>query len=431
MMKQMTLALFLILVLSSAACEKQENDAVIPVRLAQDTVSLQQSLETGDPLQAKAGLASWLSYFPDEINRVFPDSATTPYGLVALKYFAASPELQDGWRDVLLYTLDRGANPNVEVTFEGQRRGIVHLAVQRADQVLIKALIGKLGLAQPPLRLSCDTGRGQDAGGLSRADSAKSTRIDLNLQESAKGWTPLHYAVKALQPDPQLIEYLLLQGANPDLSDTSFNLLSPYQLVEADPFLASMFRLYSGAQIRYDSRLNSFINDEIEASVDLRKKLPDLAKEYRNFVQKEGLDSVQDINRVVSICETEEKLNVLGYGTLYLIPSYTVAAQGAARNQAIGSWIKEFGANFCSTDLLKIRAPSESGFREINLKTLMKETLVASDQDTNAQPNGNLRALRMQNNRLWCDTIRPHAIEKGCWTAEDQTLSLVNTCQSL
>jgi hypothetical protein len=396
------------------ACTQQKNEVGQAERLPEDTINPVLTLASDDPATVKAGLQTWLQYFPNDINRVFPGEATTALGLVAVRYFQAADKTP--WIELMNDLLDQGADPNIFFTYEGARRGMLHLASSKNDAALVGQLISRLGTIDPPLRLNCDSPREEPT-------QAGAVRLNVNLQEEKTGRTPLHYAVQNSKPDKNFIEYLLLQGANPDIQDESLQLASPYQLVAANPALLEVFQRYSGAQIRYDGRLNSFINDEIEKSADQRKTILDLAKAYKDMVEKEGFQSVQDINRVITLCQTGEKANLLGYALQYLFPAVSGKVPQAvkARNDSIQVWMKEYGAKICLDDNLSIK-DSAASVRTVSLKDFFKSSLALHNQAATAP-------VKTLNKSLWCSIVKPKAVEGGCWDpAADEALTPETVC---
>jgi len=398
------------MVLISVACSKQDNASVEPLRRAEDALRITDVLSSSDSSQAKEGLNTWLMYYPDEINRAFPEEETTALGLVSLRYFAAAPQDKEAWLGVILGLLDQGADPNISFPYQGKRRGLLHLASEKNEQALMKQFIAKQGTIDPPLRLACELAATRSDDGSVNNRAGSNRRINLNAQEENTGMTPLHYAVLQSQPDLSFIEFLLLQGSNPDISDASLNLVSPFQLAANQADLVSAFQKYSGAQIRYDARLNSFINDEIEAKMEQRKTILDLAKAYKDLVNKEGFQEVQDINRVIPICQTGEDLNLLGYSLHYLLPAVSTKAAQAAktRNDSIQSLIKDYGAQVCSSKPLKIKNSSTQEYRELGLKDYFKEVLALHTTAATAP-------VKTFNRTLWCNIVRPKAVLDGCW----------------
>ncbi len=411
-MKTSTRALCSFMVFISVACSKQDNASVEPSRRAEDALRITDALSSSDSAQAKEGLNSWLTYYPDEINRVFPQEETTALGLVSLRYFAAAPEAKEAWLEVILGLLDQGADPNISFPYQGKRRGLLHLAAEKNEQALMKQFIAKQGTIDPPLRLACELAATRSADDNMNNRAGSNRRINLNAQEENTRMTPLHYAVLQSQSDLSFIEFLLQNGANPDISDAALNLVSPFQLAASQPILVSAFQKYSGAQIRYDSRLNSFLNDEIEAQMEQRKTILDMAKAYQDLVNKEGFQEVQDINRVIPICQTGEDLNILGYSLHYLLPAVsTKAAQAAkARNDSIQALIKDYGAQICSSKPLKLKDSSTQELRELGLKDYFKEVLALHTTAANAP-------VKTFNRTLWCSIVRPKAVLDGCWDA--------------
>jgi len=405
MKRLITLSLAFVLL---TACTRKENEVGQAQRLPEDTISLVETMSSNDPGFVKAGLENWLSYYPSEVNRVFPGEATTALGLVASKYYKADDKAP--WLELMSGLLDKGADPNIFFDYEGSRHGLLHIAAKLGDTDLITFLIGRLGTLDPPLRLSCDAPREQGT-------RDEKNRLNINLQEEKTARTPLHYAVQAANPNAEFIEYLLLQGANPDVQDEALQLLSPFQLVAANPSLAPIFLRYSGAQIRYDSRLNSFINDEIEKQPDQRKTMLDLAAAYQDLVSKEGFQNVQDINRVITLCQTGEQANLLGYALQYIFPSIStrVAQAVKTRNDSIQVWMKDYGAKVCLDEDLSIKN-SDASLRTVSVKDFFKDTLANHTMAATAP----VKAL---NKTLWCSIVRPKAVEGGCWDpASDDTL---------
>jgi ankyrin repeat protein len=396
------------------ACSKKKNEVEEAQRLPEDMLNPAAMLKSDDPATVKAGLETWLQYYPDEINRVLPSESTSVLGLVAAKYFES--ENKSTWLDLMNELLNRGADPNIFFLHQGIRRGILHAAAIQGDADLVGELISRLGTMDPPLRLNCDRPReqpGRDQG----------LRLNLNLQEEKTGRTPLHYAVEGRNPNKDFIEYLLLQGANPDLQDESLQLVSPYQLVSSNPALLEVFQRYSGPQIRYDARLNSFINDEIEKAPEQRQTILDLAKAYQDMVNKEGFQNVQDINRVITLCKTGEKANLMGYALQYLFPAVsTKAAQAVkARNDSIQVWMKDYGAKICLADALSIRNSDES-MQSISLKDFFKSSLSQHSASATAP-------VKTLNRNLWCSIVKPKAMEGGCWDpATDEQLNPGTVC---
>lgn len=398
----------------AVACTKDKNEVRQAERLPEDTINPLITLASNDPAEVKAGLQTWLQYYPNDINRVFPGEATTALGLVATRYFQA--ENRAPWLELMEDLLNQGADPNIFFNHEGARRGMLHVAASRNDAPLVGQLISRLGTMDPPLRLSCEITREEPtlAGGV---------RLNVNLQEEKTGRTALHYAVQSPNPDPSFIEYLLLQGANPDIQDESLQLASPYQLVAANPALAEIFQRYSGPQIRYDGRLNSFINDEIEKPADQRKTILDLAKAYKDMVEKEGFQNVQDINRVITLCQTGEKANLLGYALQYLFPAVSTRVPQAvkARNDSIQVWMKDYGAKICLDDNLSIK-DAEASVRTVSLKDFFKSSLALHNQTATAP-------VKTLNKSLWCSIVKPKAVEGGCWDpAADEALTPETVC---
>ncbi len=392
----------------SLACRKHENEAAEAQRLPEDTINLMATMASNDPGEVKSGLEAWLQYYPGDVNRVFPGEATTALGMVAAKYFQATDKAP--WLELIHSLLDRGADPNVLFLHEGSRLGMLHVASMAGDAAFVEQMINRLGTIDPPLRLSCEILR-------EPTNTDEKTRLNLNLQEEKTGLTPLHYAVQKPHPNPAFIEYLLLQGANPDIRNEALQLPSPFQLVASNPSLAPLFQRFSGPQIRYDARLNSFINDEIEKQPDQRKTMLDLAAAYQDMVTKEGFAGVQDINRVITLCQTGEQANLLGYALQYLFPSVsTKAAQAVkARNDSIQVWMKDYGAKICLNDDLSLKNP-DATTRQVSLKDFFKQTLAAHTGAANAP-------VKTLNKALWCSVVRPKAMEDGCWdAASDDTL---------
>lgn len=404
-----------ILILTS--CAKKENGAVEAKRMIEDTINLSAIMQSDDPNQVESELDLWLQFYPAEVNRVFPDQATTALGLLSQKYFQSPPEQKAQWTGMMDKLLAMGASPNIFFPYQNQRRGIVHVALEVGDFALVRSLIEKQGTIDPPLLLSCDA----SASLTERAPAArvKSGAIDLNLQEELSRLTPLHYAVQSVTPDPSFIEYLLLQGAGPDISDKALNLVSPFQMVATNPTLSSIFAKYSGPRIRYEARMNSFINEEIERLPAERKTLLDLAKSYKDVVKKDGFEDVQDINRIIEMCQSQERLNLLGYATQYLLPSTsTRVVQGVkARNDSMKNLMADYGAKICVEGNLSIKDKATQTFREISLKDFLKETLVKHSATATVPVKNYSRAL-------WCEIIKPKAIEGACWTdSVDDTLA--------
>jgi ankyrin repeat protein len=398
----------------AVACTKEKNEVRQAERLPEDTINPLVTLTSDDPVQVKAGLHTWLQYYPNDINRVFPGEATTALGLVAARYFQA--ENKAPWLELMNELLDQGADPNIFFNYEGARLGVLHVASRKNDAALVEQLISRLGTMDPPLRLNCESPRKEPtlAGGM---------RLNVNLQEEKTGRTPLHYAVQSANPNPSFIEYLLAQGANPDIQDEALQLASPYQLVAANPALAGIFQRYSGPQIRYDGRLNSFINDEIEKPADQRKTMLDLAKSYKDMVEKEGFQSVQDINRVITLCQTGEKANLLGYALQYLFPAVSSKVPQAvkARNDSIQVWMKDYGAIICLDDNLSIK-DSAANVGKVSLKDFFKSSLVLHSQTAMAP-------VKTLNKSLWCSIVKPKAVEGGCWDpAADDALTPESVC---
>lgn len=411
MNKLITLSLAFAMTLS---CGKKKNEVEPAQRLPEDTINPVEMMASDDPLRVKSGLETWIQYYPDDINRVFPGEATTALGLLAAKYFQA--ENKAPWLELMNELLNKGADPNIFFHYEGSRRGLLHVAAHQGDTTLVGQLISSLGTMDPPLRLNCDAPREQPVreGGL---------RLDLNLQEETTGRTPLHYAVQSTTVDKEFIEYLLLQGANPDIQNEDLQLASPYQLAARNPALSEVFQRYSGPQIRYDARLNSFINDEIEKAADQRKTILDLARSYQELVIKEGFQNVQDINRVITLCKTGEKANLLGYALQYLFPAVsTKAAQAVkSRNDSIQAWMKDYGAKICLDDTLSIK-DSAAAVRSVSLKDFFKSSLAQHSQ-TATPP------VKTLNKSLWCSIVKPKAVEGGCWDpAADDALTPETIC---
>ncbi|HYX34299.1 MAG TPA: hypothetical protein VE954_14445 [Oligoflexus sp.] len=391
-----------------AACRKKDNEVGEARRLPEDSINLLEIMASDDPASVKAGLETWLQYYPGEINRVFPGEATTALGLLASKYFRADDKAS--WLALIDNLLDKGADPNISFSYNEARLGMLHVASMAGDSALVQHLINRLGTIDPPLRLSCDVPR-------QIPNANEQTRLNINIQEEKTGRTPLHFAIEQPNTDVAFIEYLLLQGANPDIRNEALQLQSPFQLVPANSSLVPVFQKYSGPQIRYDARLNSFINDEIEKQPDQRKTMLDLAAAYQEMVTSEGFQDVQDINRVITLCQTGEQANLLGYALQYLFPSVsTKAAQAAkARNDSLQVWIKDYGAKICLDGDLSLRNPDAST-RTVSLKDFFKQTLATHTQAASA-PVKNL------NKALWCSVVRPKAVEGGCWdTTSDETL---------
>jgi hypothetical protein len=396
------------------ACSKKKNEVEQAQRLSEDTINPLVMLASEDPAAVKSSLETWLQYYPHDINRVFPGEATTALGLIAAKYFQA--ENKAPWLELMNELINKGADPNILFNYQGSRRGLLHVAATQGDAGIIADLIKRVGTLDPPLRLNCDAPREQPV-------QESGIRLDLNRQEESTGRTPLHYAIQTESPDRELIEYLLLQGANPDIRNESLQLASPFQLVTANPALLEVFQRYSGPQIRYDARLNSFINDEIERAADQRKTILDLAKSYQEMIVKEGFQNVQDINRVITLCKTGEKANLMGYALQYLFPAVsTKAAQAVkARNDSIQAWMKDYGAKICLNDDLSIK-DSETSLRTVSLKDFFKSSLAQHNQAATA-PVKNL------NKALWCNTVKSKAVEDGCWDpASDNALTPEIVC---
>ncbi len=411
MNKLITLAMAFAITL---ACSKKKNEVEPAQRLTEDSINPLVMLASDDPVAVKANLETWLQYYPDDINRVFPGEATTALGLIAGKYFQS--ENKAPWLELINQLIDKGADPNIFFKYQGSRHGLLHAAALQSDGGLIADLINRIGTLDPPLRLNCDSPREQPI-------RESGIRLNLNLQEESTGRTPLHYAVQTESPDKEFIEYLLLQGANPDIQNESLQLASPYQLVSSNPALLEVFQRYSGAQIRYDARLNSFINDEIEKSIDQRKTILDLAKAYQEMIQKEGFQSVQDINRVITLCKTGEKANLMGYALQYLFPAVsTKAAQAVkARNDSIQVWMKDYGAKICLNDSLSIK-DSDTSLRTVSLKDFFKSSLAQHNQAA-------IAPVKTLNKSLWCTTVKQKAIEDGCWDpASDNALTPETVC---
>ncbi len=244
MNKLITLAMAFAITL---ACSKKKNEVEPAQRLPEDTINPLIMLASDDPVAVKSNLETWLQYYPNDINRVFPGEATTALGMIAAKYFQA--ENKTPWLELINELIEKGADPNIFFNFKGSRKGLLHAAALQSDASLIADLINRIGTLDPPLRLSCDAPREQPI-------RENGIRLNLNLQEESTGRTPLHYAVQTESPDKEFIEYLLLQGANPDIQNESLQLASPFQLVSSNPTLLEVFQRYSGAQIRYDARLN-------------------------------------------------------------------------------------------------------------------------------------------------------------------------------
>lgn len=404
-----------VLILSS--CAKKENGAVEPRRTKEDSINIVTILKSDDPSLAKNDFDLWLQYYPDEIDRVFPEDATTVLGLVSRKYFQAPAPQKAQWGEMMDRLLALGANPNIFFPYENQRRGLLHLAIEQADQAFVRKILEQQGTIDPPLVLSCENPTVPARAATFARSSQKP--IDLNLPEEGSGLTPLHYAVKSANPDQTFIEYLLLQGASPDINNQALGLSSPYQMVAGNPSLSPVFERYSGAQIRYQSRMNSFLNGEIEKDASERKTLLDLAKAYQDFVEKEGFQSVQDIDRLIDMCQSREKLNLLGYATKYLLPSISprVVQAVKVRNDSMKSLISDYGASLCLPENLSIRDNETGSFRDIALKDFIKEALVAHTSVASAP-------VKNYNRMLWCEIIKPKAIEGACWNeALDETLA--------
>jgi hypothetical protein len=411
MKKLITLSLACVIML---ACSRNKNELKQAQRQPEDTINLMETMSSNDPTFVKAGLEAWLQYYPNDVNRVFPGEATTALGFVAGKYFQA--ENKAPWLELIDDLLNKGADPNIFFNYQGVRLGMLHVAATQGDAGLVGHLITRLGTIDPPLRLNCDAPREQPL-----RDAA--LRLNLNLQEEKTGRTLLHYAVQSANPDSEFIEYLLLQGANPDIQNEALQLASPYQLVASNPALAEVFQRYSGPQIRYDARLNSFINDEIEKPADQRMTILDLAKSYKEMVMKEGFQNVQDINRVITLCQTGEKANLLGYAIQYLFPAVsTKAAQAVkARNDSIQVWMKDYGAKICLDDDLSINNP-DATVRTTSLKDFFKDALAEHSRSATA-PVKNL------NKSLWCSIVKPKAVEGACWEAQlDDALGPETVC---
>jgi hypothetical protein len=411
MNKLLTLSLAFAITL---ACSKKKNDVEEAQRLPEDMINPVIILASDDPGAVKAGLETWLQHYPAEINRVFPSTSTTALGLIAAKYF--ENENKAAWLELMNELLEQGADPNILFNHKGVRRGVLHAAAIHGDATLVSQLISHLGTMDPPLRLSCETPREQPL-------RDQGIRLNLNLQEEKSGRTPLHYAVEGSNPNKDFIEYLLLQGANPDFQDETLQLASPYQLVSSNPLLLDVFRRYSGPQIRYDARLNSFINDEIEKAPEQRKTILDLAKAYQDLVTREGFQNVQDINRVITLCRTSERANLLGYALQYLFPAVsTKAAQAVkARNDSIQVWMKDYGARICLEDDLSIRQ-SDGSMQNVSMKDFFKFSLVQHSASATVP-------VKTLNRNLWCSIVKPKAIEGGCWDpATDEQLSPGTVC---
>lgn len=416
-MMRSTPVLFPLILLILTSCAKKENGAVEARRMIEDTINITAILKSEDPSQVKTDLDLWLQYYPDEINRVFPEQGTSVLGLVSQRYFDSTPENKVQWSSMMDQLLTLGASPNIFFPYQKQRRGILHVALEQGDLALVQNLISKQGTIDPPLVLSCDAPPTLTQ----RAPAARvpNNAVDLNLQEDGSSLTPLHYAVKSPNPDLAFIEYLLLQGASPDIENQALNLVSPFQMVASNPTLSPVFEKYSGPQIRYESRMNSFINDEIAKTPAERKTILDLAKSYKDVVEKEGFQEVQDINRVIEMCQSKERVNLLGYATQYLLPSISsrVVIAVKSRNDSMKSLMADYGASICLSENLSIKDTSTQGFREVSLKDFMKETLVKHSAAATAP-------VKTYNKALWCEIIKPKAIEGGCWVAEsDQSLA--------
>lgn len=413
-----------LLILSAIACGKKENGPVEAQRLSADTINLKEILDSKDPVAVKSGLENWLALYPKDINRVFPSDATTPLGMIGQKYFAASDK--QPWLELITLLLDAGADPNIFLNYQGTRRGMAHLAVDQNDQALLAFLVEKQGTVDPPLRLACEFLQNASIAAVPSNGFDPALRLNLNLQEEKTGLTPLHYAVKRSEPNQALVEFMLLKGANPDISDSSVNLVSPFQLASTNEKLAPVFQKYSGSQIRYDARLNSFINDEIEAKPEARKTILDLAKSYKDIVMKEGFQDVQNINRVIALCQTNERLNLMGYSLKYLLPAIStkVAQTAKTRNDSLQSWIKDYGAKICVAENMSVQDAVTGNFRELTLKDLFKETLIT-------HTNAATAPVKTLNRNLWCSIVKPKAIEDGCWdSAVDELLVAGLPCPS-
>lgn len=422
-MKRSHRAVFLLMMLASVSCSKKENKTVSAWRLPEDTISITEILNRDDPAQARVDFDAWLETYPGEVNRVHPREGATALGLASGRYFQAEGAAKEGWREMIAVLLEKGADPNVIFTFKDQRRGLVHLALERGDLGFVKFLVTEQGTLTPPLRQSCSL----DQAPRNRLrDNSQRLPLDLNRQEDGTGLSPLHYAIKNKALSSSDIEYLLLQGANPDLADGSLNLLSPSQLVASDPDMLSVFQKFSGAQARYDARLNSLINEEIEAPIEQRKTILDLARSYQDFVSQEGFQDVQDINRVIELCETGEELNLLGYAVKYILPSIStrVAQVVKVRNDSIETLVNEYGAAICLDRPLRIKNAENGEGEDITLKDFFRKTL-AQHSEAAIPPVKNF------NKTLWCNVLQPKAREGGCWDpALDAELGAGISCAS-
>ncbi len=395
-MKNFLRALYPLILLTLTGCMKKENSPVEARRKPEDTLSLVRILQSDDANPIKSDFNLWLQTYPDEVNRIFPGEATTPLGLISQKYFHATAEQKLLWAEMMFLLLDHGADPNVFFPYAEARRGLTHLAMEQDDQTLVRALINQQGTLDPALRLSCDTAQGVPT--MITRPGLKP--LNLNLQEESSGMSPLHYAVQRPNPDPNFIEYLLLHGASPDLSDASIHLVSPYQWSASNTILAPILEKYSGSLVRYEARLNSFINDEIEAKPEARKTILDLAKAYQDIIEKEGFQDVQDINRIIPLCKSGETVNLLGYAVQHLLPAVStrVVQAAKARNDSIQSWISTYGAKICLKTNLNIR------------HTTTQEILASHAQ-------ASIPAIKNFDRTLWCNIVRPQAIADGCWEA--------------
>lgn len=401
--------------LFSTACEKKENGAVEPRRTEEDSINVMALLNEEDPNLVNSGLDRWLEFYPDEINRIFPEVGTSVFGIASRNYFQSDSEAKARWAETMTKLLNLGANPNVLLPYEDQRRGVLHLALEQGDFGLVENLIESQGTTSSALVLSCDAP-------LTRAPLAASLRvpsnaIDLNLQEEASSLTPLHYAVQSPMPNEAVIEYLLLKGASPHLGDTTTNLASPYQLVASSPSLLPIFEKYSGSQIRYESRMNTFINDEIAKLPSERQTILDLAESYKEMVDKEGFQDVQDINRIIDMCDSKERMNILGYASKYILPkiSNRIVLAVRSRNESVKTLMASYGAGICLPENLSIKDDATQTFRDISLKDLLKETIVTHN-------NAAAAPVKALNRSLWCETIKTKAVEGGCWQAESDEI---------
>ncbi|RZA12755.1 MAG: ankyrin repeat domain-containing protein [Proteobacteria bacterium] len=344
---------------------------------------------------------------------------TTALGVVSAAYFDSIPGDRAAYLPYFQKLLAAGANPNVIFPMVGQtqKRGLIHLAAEQGDESLIKFLIAENGTSTPAPQLDCA------APTVARAARTAKARIPLDINfregESGDGKIALHYAVLNTSNSLPTTQYLLTQGANPNIEEfvgqTGSSVL---QLASGNPEVLALLEEYSGGQLRFDNEIRNMIDSRLALTIkpDNRLTPASLETSFAALAANPEFASVVDFNRTITSCVTGEALNLLAYTARYIIAEPLKAPlQWTARNKTLTSWLASpRSAKICDGAVVARDASNE--LVSTTPKDLFRESLIM--QNLSAAP-----ALKTANKTLWCTTLAAAAKAEGCWTAEDEIAS--------